>query len=161
MKRSLLIGLILVMVLSLSLVAADVPPANKEKPSTEFFATESCTLKQGEEIDQDGWTYFRGQMWMCTLTSTDPLVTGSGKVELYGPWARHQGQQHTIWAHFHLDTATVNWVGWRWGTIDKDGNIKWINGYAYTPEAGWNYRHIMRLRYDGASVYGWYDTRGE
>ena len=163
MKRSLYICITILAILSLSQIAAGmpVPSGVSEKPNTKFYGTESCTLvKQGEKSIKEGWTYFIGQEWSCTLKSDDSQVAGSGTLHIWRPWAKISGQQHSIVASYHMKNAYHEWVGYRWGTIAKDGTIKWVNGWAGTPEAGSYWRHVMYLRFDGAKVYGWYDERG-
>ncbi len=80
MKRSMLIALTMVVILSLALIAAGPPPGAKEKHPVEFTAAEKCVMvNEGEKIDQDGWVYFKGQEWKCQLISADAQIAGEGK----------------------------------------------------------------------------------
>ena len=161
MRRKSMITFVILAVVSLLLIAANCPPGAKEKPHEVFFATESCVVTDpGEAINTTGWTFYKGQKWDCKWVSADNLFVGTFTLEVMSPKEKHNGQAHTVIAKFNLMTDTHEWVGSRWGTVDKDGSITWINGSMKTPEAGGYCRHNGWLRFDGASVYGWYETRG-
>jgi len=161
MKRTSIFALVMLAVVSLLLIAAKCPPGASIKPTEEFFATESCVVTDpGEEINTTGWTFYKGQKWECKWVTTNEVVAGTFTLEVSSPKEKHNGQEHTAVAKFTLMSKTHKWVGSRWGTVDKDGSITWINGSLFTPEAGGYCHHIGWLRFDGASVYGWIETRG-
>ena len=161
MKRSLLIVLVALVILSFTLVAAKIPPGATEKPSTAFYAKENCVVTaEGTQTNQDGWIKYRDRKLECTLTSADGKIAGTETVDIMGPRAKPYGKEHRVIGEFTLTTASQEWDGIRWGTIDHAGNINWVNGWAWTPEAGSYLRNIAWFRYDGANVNGWYQEMG-
>lgn len=158
MKRSLYLALTVLAVISMSLVAWHKP--GLEKDQDEFSGTLACDVtKEGRQVDQDHFVYNIDRELSCTLTSADEHVAGAMSVRYLKPHYKHSGQEHTQWVRIHLDAGAIQWVGWAWGTVAKNGDLTLVNGWLYTPEQGAYYRHIAWLSFDMPNLYGSYETR--
>ena len=162
MKRSMFVSLIGLIVLSLLLIAAGCPPGAREEGGVQFFATESCVVvKEGERVEKDGWAYYRDRELECQMVSMDSQMNGRLELRILDPRYKAYGKEHTVVGKFHLYVADNEWVGFRWGTIDKGGTITWMNGWAGTPESGYFWRCVAWFRYEGADVTGWSKHKGD
>ena len=118
MKRSLLIVLVALVILSFTLVAAKIPPGATEKPSTAFYAKENCVVTaEGTQTNQDGWIKYRDRKLECTLTSADGKIAGTATVDIMEPSAKPYGKEHRVVAKFTLTTA---YSGMGWNPLGDD-----------------------------------------
>jgi hypothetical protein len=159
MKRQIWLVLAALAILSLLIVAAGPPPGAKEKPITNFYARETCNVTvEGEKMDRDGYTFYKGRKYSCQLTSDDALIAGTVEIQVRD--GRAGPSCHCVSGHFHLYTKDQEWFGYRWGKLEKDGSITWVGGWAGTPEAGAYWRYIAHFHFDGHTVNGFYEARG-